>query len=158
MKSTPTPSRTRSPRGRRIAVAAAVIWDGDRLLLTQRPPGDALALMWEFPGGKLERGEDAHQALVREVHEELGVVAVAVRTLGRESHAYPHGLTVDLTFIECTVDSFEFRPSEEVHGVRWMRVTEIDLTEVLEADRPFLSRLRAQSEAAASTDEETHAS
>ena len=42
---------------RRIRVAAAVVWDGDRLLMTQRAPGGALGLQWEFPGGKIEPAE-----------------------------------------------------------------------------------------------------
>jgi len=151
-----TPRPVRPARKRRITVAAAVIWDGDRLLLTQRPPGDALGLMWEFPGGKLEPGESAREALVRELREELGVAAVALRTLGRASHAYPHGLIVDLTFIECRVESFAFTPSDEVHGVRWVRVGDIDLAEVLEADRPFLIRLGAGLRGAGH--EESHAS
>lgn len=54
-------------------VAAALIWDGDRFLICQRPANKARGLLWEFVGGKLEPGETAPQALVRECREELGI-------------------------------------------------------------------------------------
>lgn len=58
---------------RTVIVAAAVILDGARVLLTQRPGGTHLAGAWEFPGGKLEAGESPEDALRREIVEELGV-------------------------------------------------------------------------------------
>ena len=61
-------------------VVAGVLRDGQgRVLLAQRPSGKALAGMWEFPGGKVEAGEDPRAALVRELHEELGVHAAIGR-------------------------------------------------------------------------------
>ena len=54
-------------------VAAALIWNGDRLLICQRPAHKSNALLWEFVGGKLEKGETKQEALVRECMEELGV-------------------------------------------------------------------------------------
>jgi mutator protein MutT len=122
-------------------VAAAVVWRDGRLLLTQRPPGGPLGLQWELPGGKLEPGESAQQALVREIREELGVRATPHETLGASTHEYPHGLEVALMFVHCTLDSHDFAPSAEVHDLRWMAPADIDLGTVLEADRAFLRRL-----------------
>jgi len=129
------------PAVRRIRVAAAVVWRGDRVLLTRRPPGGPLGLMWEFPGGKLEPGESVGQALVRELREELGVGARTRGELAVETHQYDHGLAVELHFVRCELDSLEFVPSTEVHEVRWTRPAEVDPAEVLEADRDFLAAL-----------------
>ena len=69
---------------RRTVVAAALI-DGDRLLIAQRSHPAALAGQWEFPGGKVERGETARAALVRECSEELGCRVVIEQEIGRQS-------------------------------------------------------------------------
>jgi 8-oxo-dGTP diphosphatase len=126
---------------RPIRVAAAVVWHDGRLLLTRRPPGGRFGLMWEFPGGKLESGESAEQALVRELREELGVGSVTLGTLAVETHEYALGLVVELHFVGCELDSLDFTPSPEVHEVRWSRPSEVDPAEVLEADRGFLAAL-----------------
>jgi 8-oxo-dGTP diphosphatase len=74
-----------------LLVAAAVLLDREgRVLLAQRPEGKNLAGLWEFPGGKIEAGERPEHALVRELHEELGIV-VEAHTLSPvtfASHAY----------------------------------------------------------------------
>ena len=129
---------------RRVRVVAAVVWDGPRLLLTQRPPGGPLGLQWEFPGGKIEPGETPEAALVREVREELGVAARAIEVLAVDSHDYAHGLEVEITFIRSELDSLEFRASPAVHAARWMEPAQVRLAEVLQADRPFLRRLGAR--------------
>lgn len=129
---------------KRVRVVAAVAWDGPRLLLTQRPPGGPLGLQWEFPGGKLEQGESPESALVRELREELGVGAEAHETLAVHSHDYAHGVHVDVIFIRCTLDSFAFTPSPEVHAWRWVEPREVALGEVLEGDRDFLAGLGAR--------------
>jgi 8-oxo-dGTP diphosphatase len=126
---------------RAIRVAAAVVWRDGRVLLTRRPPGGPFGLKWEFPGGKLEPGETAEQALVRELREELGVGSVTRGTLAVETHEYVHGLVVELHFVRCELDSLDFTPSPEVHEVRWSRPSEVDPAEVLEADRGFLAAL-----------------
>ena len=131
-------------RARRITVAAAVVWRDGRVLLTRRPPGGPLGLKWEFPGGKLEPGETVEQALVRELREELGVGSVPRGTLAVETHEYAHGVSVELHFVACELDSPDFRPSPEVHEVRWNRPSEVDPAEVLDADRGFLAVLARQ--------------
>jgi 8-oxo-dGTP diphosphatase len=127
-----------------IRVAAAVVRDGARVLLTQRPPGDPLALQWEFPGGKLQTGESPEQAVVREIAEELGVTATAHERVGETRHRYAHGLEVEVVFIRCSLSSREFRPSAAVHEIRWAEPGEIDARELLEADREFVRALAAR--------------
>ncbi len=129
---------------RRIRVAAAVVWDGPRLLMTQRAAGGALGLQWEFPGGKLEGEETAEQAIVREVREELGVNATPFEVVKRVAHDYPHGTRVEITFVRCTLDSYTFTLSDEVNDARWQLPADIDVAQVLEADRDFLRELGAK--------------
>ncbi|MGH7742137.1 MAG: (deoxy)nucleoside triphosphate pyrophosphohydrolase [Candidatus Eiseniibacteriota bacterium] len=124
-----------------LRVAAAVIWQANRVLLTQRPPGGALALQWEFPGGKIDSGESPEQAVVRELHEELGVRATALERLGETRHRYAHGLEVELVFIRCALATGELRPSAAVHALRWAEPRTIDVRELLEADREFVRGL-----------------
>jgi len=128
---------------RRIRVAAAVVWDGSLLLMTQRAAGGALGMMWEFPGGKIERNETPEQAIVREVREELGVRATPVERLHSVAHDYAHGTRVEIVFVRCTLDSLQFTLSDEVNDARWQQPSEIDLSRVLEADRDFLRSLGA---------------
>ena len=56
-----------------IEVVAALIWDKDKFLICQRPKNKARALLWEFVGGKVEKGETKEQALIRECKEELNI-------------------------------------------------------------------------------------
>jgi 8-oxo-dGTP diphosphatase len=127
-----------------VRVVAAVIWDGPRLLLTQRPPGGALGLKWEFPGGKLEDGETPETAVVRELREELGVGATAHERLAVHEHDYAHGVRVELVFVRCTLDSHAFTPDRSVHAARWIEPAALKLADVLEGDHRFLQGLGAR--------------
>ena len=111
--------------------------------MTQRPPGGPIGLQWEFPGGKIEPGEQPEAALEREVHEELGVRASAHETLAVQEFDYSHGVHVEVRFVRCTLDSFAFTPSGAVHAARWQEPRDIDLSQVLEGDRDFLRSLGA---------------
>jgi 8-oxo-dGTP diphosphatase len=127
---------------RKVRVAAAVIWREGRVLFTQRPPRGALGLQWELPGGKIEDGETPEHAVVRELHEELGVRARAIEELGVDSHDYLHGLEVEIHFIACELESYVFQRSAAVHDVAWWTPGEIDLSRVLAGDRDFVASLR----------------
>ena len=75
-----------------ILVSAVALIDTDgRVLLAQRPEGKSLAGLWEFPGGKVEPGETPEAALIRELHEELGIDthASCLAPLTFASHSYP---------------------------------------------------------------------
>ncbi|HET7225209.1 MAG TPA: NUDIX domain-containing protein [Candidatus Eisenbacteria bacterium] len=130
-----------APVAAALRVVAAVVRRGREVLMTQRPPGGPLGLMWEFPGGKLEPGESLGTALEREIAEELGVAATPGETLAIERHRYPHGLEVEVAFVACTLAAGEFTTSAAVHAWRWVAPGDVDPAHVLEADRPFLARL-----------------
>ena len=72
-----------------IEVAAALIFDSDRLLIAQRPLGVHLEGLWEFPGGKREPGETYEACLLREIREELGCEVLVGSMLHESEHAYP---------------------------------------------------------------------
>jgi 8-oxo-dGTP diphosphatase len=73
-----------------LVVACALVDVDKRVLIAQRPPGKALAGFWEFPGGKLDPGERPEQALIRELHEEVGITVkeACLAPLTFASHAY----------------------------------------------------------------------
>ncbi len=86
-----------------IHVAAAVLIEGGRVLLTQRKAGTHLEGAWELPGGKVEDGEDPREALRRELREELGIDATAGEILDVTFHRYEDaGKAVLLMFFEAT--------------------------------------------------------
>jgi 8-oxo-dGTP diphosphatase len=79
-------------RARTVLVAACALFDAEgRLLLARRPEGRSFAGLWEFPGGKVEPGESPEAALIRELHEELGIEVAKANLvpLTFASHAYP---------------------------------------------------------------------
>ena len=83
-------------------IAIAVVEWNNQFLVGQRPLGVVLAGYWEFPGGKLEPGEDPASAAVREVCEETGLKTRALQTLAVVQHTYEHG-ALELHFIACSV-------------------------------------------------------
>ncbi|MGH8799263.1 MAG: NUDIX domain-containing protein, partial [Casimicrobiaceae bacterium] len=120
-----------------VRVAAAILHRGDgRVLLARRLPGTPYAGYWEFPGGKLEPGESPHDALLRELGEELGIaVTRAVPWLTR-SYAYAHA-HVELAFFRV----FEWRG--EPHGrdgqaIAWQEPDRIEVAPLLPANAPVL--------------------
>ena len=81
-------------------IAIAVVEHEGRFLIGPRPEGAALAGMWEFPGGKVEPGETAEAAAIRECREETGLEAEVVGEYPSHVHAYDHG-AVHLRFFAC---------------------------------------------------------
>ncbi len=117
-----------------------VIRDDGRVLLGQRVPGKPYAGWWEFPGGKLERGETVAQALARELHEELGLdVVESVPWVVRE-FSYPHA-RVRLHFRRVLRFSGEPR-SREGQAYTWCAPDAIDVAPLLPATVPVLAWLR----------------
>ncbi|HEY3074462.1 MAG TPA: Nudix family hydrolase [Burkholderiales bacterium] len=123
-----------------IEVAAAVIQRADgRFLLAQRPPGKVYAGYWEFPGGKVEPGEDPARALFRELHEELGIdVRESYPWITRE-YVYPHG-HVRLNFFRVLEWSGEPHPRED-QAIAWQALDAQMVSPMLPANAPVLASL-----------------
>jgi len=125
----------------RVDVAAAVVFGADgRILLAQRPAGKVYAGYWEFPGGKVERGESAHDALVRELREELGIgVDDAFPWITRD-YDYAHA-AVRLHFFR--VVRWHGQPhGRENQQFAWQTATVLDVSPVLPANAPILRALK----------------
>lgn len=78
-------------------VAGLIVWDG-KILVCQRTRHQTMPLKWEFPGGKIEEGEQPRDALRRELEEELGIHATIGDEISRIQHEYPNGGMVELRF------------------------------------------------------------
>lgn len=116
-----------------IEVAAGVLTDAhDRVLLQQRLPGKHLAGLWEFPGGKLEPGESAEQALARELDEELGVAVLVATPLVSVTWDYPEK-TVHLHAFHVTAWRGEVR-AREGNPLRWVAIPDMDTSVMPPAD------------------------
>ena len=121
-------------------VVAALIWDGDRFMICQRPKHKARRLLWEFVGGKVEPGETKEQALSRECMEELGVKVQAEDVFMDVVHEYPD-LLVHLTLFNARIT--EGVPQLLEHNdIKWITVREIPAYEFCPADVEILKKLR----------------
>jgi 8-oxo-dGTP diphosphatase len=126
-----------------IDVVAGVIRREDgRLLITQRLADDTLGGYWEFPGGKVDPGEELRAALARELREELGIEAEIGAQVHHIVHAYPDR-DVRLYFFEARILSGEPRKIE-VADLRWVTLPELMDYRFPEADRPLLEQLRVE--------------
>lgn len=129
----------------RILVVAGLIDDGAstaRYLIAQRRPGDHLALQWEFPGGKVELGEEPSLALQRELQEELGI-EVDVGDVFAVGHDCCEKFEVIMLTYICHWRSGE-PARKEVHAFRWVTVDELLSLPMPPPDQPVLARLRRE--------------
>lgn len=123
-----------------IEVSAAVLQRPDgTFLLAQRPTDKIWAGHWEFPGGKVEAGESARDALVRELKEELGIEVVTAYPWLTRVYAYPHA-TVRLNFFRITAWQGEPHPHEG-QQFSWQHAHEVEVSPLLPANAPIIRAL-----------------
>ncbi len=122
-------------------VVAALIWQGDRFMICQRPAHKTRGLLWEFVGGKLEEGETLEQALIRECAEELDVRVKVGELFIQVDHQYPD-LHVCLSVFHAEIA--EGTPVLKEHNdLKWIKISEIEEYEFCPADGPVLEAMKA---------------
>ena len=124
-------------------VAAALIWDSGRFMICRRPPHKARGLLWEFVGGKLEKGETAAQALVRECREELDVEIFPKDIFMEVIHKYPD-IEIKLILFNAEIVSGEPKLIEHV-DIKWITPDEIGNYDFCPADEDILKEIQRRS-------------
>ena len=114
-------------------VVAALIFKDGKVLVCQRTRHQTMPLKWEFPGGKIEEGEQPRAALHRELDEELGIDAKIGEEVSRIVHAYPGGGSVELRFF--VVREYHGKIENRIfRDVQWSLRSELPSYDFLEAD------------------------
>jgi len=124
---------------RKIRVVGAMIEEGGKYLITQRPPRASLPLLWEFPGGRVEVGETDQAALARELSEEMGLVVEVGDRVIHVEHAY-EAYDIDFCVYRCRLVSGTPR-HVRIHDHRWVRPDELDQYEFPPADEKSIALL-----------------
>ena len=120
-------------------VVAALIWQGEKFMICQRPAHKARGLLWEFVGGKVEPGETKAAALIRECREELAVILSVGEVFMDVVHEYPD-LTVHLTLFNAVIVEGEPQMLEH-NDIRWITPSEIPNYPFCPADVEILEEI-----------------
>ena len=123
-----------------VEVVAALIWQGDKFMICQRPAHKARGLLWEFVGGKVESCETKQQALIRECREELNVLISVGDVFMDVIHDYPD-ITVHLTLFNATIVEGELQKLEH-NDIRWITPSKIPNYDFCPADKEILVKIQ----------------
>jgi 8-oxo-dGTP diphosphatase len=122
-----------------LLVTAAVIFDGDKVLITRRPDDKRHPGLWEFPGGKVDPGESPEEALCREIREELDAELQVLRIFEVVFHRYEWGPVLILAY-SCRLLTSAIR-NLGVAEHRWLYPGQLPEFSILPADQPIIDRL-----------------
>jgi 8-oxo-dGTP diphosphatase len=123
-----------------ITVAAGILKQDGKILICQRKPTGVFPLQWEFPGGKVEAGEDVQTCLRRELYEELAIEAEIGPEVSAFQYAYPNGFQVNLVFF--WVDAYRGEIANQAfEQILWVDPGELPNFDFLEADRSLVAQL-----------------
>lgn len=114
-----------------------MIFKDEKILVCQRTRHQTMPLKWEFPGGKIEEGEQPRDALHRELDEELGIDAEIGEEVTRLRHEYPGGGAVELRFFNVREYARELE-NKIFKDIRWVAPPELPAYDFLEADIPIV--------------------
>ncbi len=121
-------------------VVAALIWKNGKVLICQRTRHQTMPLKWEFPGGKIEEGEQPRDAMRRELDEELGIQAVIGDEVARVRHEYPNGNAVELRFFDVHEYSGEIE-NRIFRDLCWAETSKLPSYDFLEGDLELVRNL-----------------
>lgn len=121
-------------------VVAALIREGEKFMICQRPAHKARGMLWEFVGGKVEKGETKEQALIRECREELNITVNVGDVFTEVFHEYPD-ITVHLTLFNATISKGVPQKIEH-NDIKWIFPAEIPDYDFCPADEDILNKLR----------------
>jgi 8-oxo-dGTP diphosphatase len=122
-------------------VAALIVIQG-KVLVCQRTRHQTMPLKWEFPGGKIEEGEQPRSALRRELEEELGILATVGDEVRRIQHEYPNGGMVELRFF--IVREYQREIENRIfRDIQWAEPKDLPAYDFLEADLTLVKELAA---------------
>lgn len=124
-------------------VVAALIWREGTFLICQRPAHKARGLLWEFVGGKVEKGETEEQALIRECKEELDVIVRPKDVFTTVEHVYPD-ITIRLTVYNAEIVEGEIKKLEHA-DIRFITPKEIGEYDFCPADKDILELIQSRS-------------
>jgi 8-oxo-dGTP diphosphatase len=132
------PDRGTSPSVKQVV--AALIFKNDQILVCQRTRHQTMPLKWEFPGGKIEEGEQPRDALRRELNEELGIDATIGNEMAHIRHEYNNRSAVELRFY--AVRDYEGEIENRIFkDLRWAKPSELPSFDFLEADLQLVKDL-----------------
>lgn len=123
----------------RAHVVAALIWDGDKFMICQRPSHKARGLLWEFVGGKVEPGESPEDALIRECREELAVEIQVGQLFMEVVHNYPD-ITILLALFHAKIAAGTPKKLEH-NDIQWITPAQIPQYDFCPADVEILERI-----------------
>ncbi|MFA5637278.1 MAG: (deoxy)nucleoside triphosphate pyrophosphohydrolase [Anaerovoracaceae bacterium] len=126
-----------------VFVVAALIWDNDKFMICQRPKDKARPLLWEFAGGKVDKGETKEEALKRELKEELDIEVKVMDVFTSVVHKYDD-ITINLTVFNTQI--IKGVPKKIEHNdIRWIKVDEIKDYDFCPADKNILKEISNES-------------
>jgi 8-oxo-dGTP diphosphatase len=125
-----------------LVVAAGVLVDDGKVLLTQRKPGTHQALTWEFPGGKVEEGEDPRDALARELKEEIGIRAVVGDVIDVTFHRYPDRSVILVFYAVSLAPGSEPPRPVDIADLRWVDGRDLGEMHLSPADRAVVHKVQ----------------